>query len=203
MQHQVWLEGTSSLSLVTHRPEDDVQSKIINATVIECGYSLSFPSPRRFRARRPEATRHAAKSDVALRSSRLVVRNQSHRNSHLSPVLSGARFRRAKTNAPSPASDIEPSRGRRKWGRGNYVLRVTNIKAGNIVHGGLELKPRNPLFRERRRSAGFPPRFLLEGTPRDGRIFAANATIDAEAINQRGNLSVAMANEIGEGRGMK
>lgn len=28
------------------------------------------------------------------------------------------------------------------------MLRVTNIKAGNIVHGGLELKPpRDPLFR--------------------------------------------------------
>lgn len=29
----------------------------------------------------------------------------------------------------------------------NYVLRVTNIKAGNIVHVGLELKPREPLLR--------------------------------------------------------
>lgn len=92
--------------------------------------------------------------------------------------------------------------GQGREGRGNYVLRVTNIKAGNIVHGGLELKPRNPLFRGGRGSAGFPPRFLLKDSPRDGRIFATGATIDGEkAIYEPGNLSVIVANEMEEERG--
>lgn len=51
------------------------------------------------------------------------------------------------------------------------MLRVTNIKAGNIVHGGLELKPRNPLFREGRRYLRV---FLLVSSSRTRRMRRTN-----------------------------
>jgi len=85
----------------------------------------------------------ATKSNaMAFRGSGLVVRITDRAVTHVksrSQMLSGARFRRAKTNVlflPSPPRSAE-----------NYVLRVTNIKAGNIVHVGLDLKPRDSLLR--------------------------------------------------------